>query len=68
MSKNKGKNLSDYPGNWIQIKVPAQLLINIKIEALRENKLLKTKMIELLEEGYQIVHHSWEKQNKIKQV
>jgi len=58
MTKNKQQKLDDYPGNWIQIKVPSQLQINIRIEALRENKTLKHKMIELLEAGYKSIHHS----------
>lgn len=56
MTKNKIQKLDDYPGNWIQIKVPSQLQINIRIEALRENKPLKRKMIELLQAGYDSTH------------
>lgn len=56
MTKNKPLKLDDYEGSWIQIKVPSQLQINIRIEALRENKPLKQKMIELLQVGYDSIH------------
>ena len=52
MAKNKVNPANDYPGVWIQVKLPSELQTDIKIEALRDRVTIKEKIVELLQFGY----------------
>lgn len=52
MTKTKTKEPEDFAGKWMQVKVPTDLQINIKIEALRAKKNFRLMCVEMLQLGY----------------
>ena len=52
MYKIKTKEREDFDGKWMQVKVPTDLQVNIKVEALLAKKNFRLMCVEMLQLGY----------------